>query len=249
VTNSKPKQGIVVVTGANGEIGSETCRELARIGYEVHAVTRRPHHFKGDHSDRIQNVQIADITDVKQVAYIFSNYEKYNSRVVGLVCAAARFDRHESFEAISRATWMEILEVNLYGTFLWNQQYAKFCRQNGQEGSIVNITSQAAFTGGYTSISPYAASKGGITSLSKSLARELARDSIRVNCLAPGFIDTESMRGVLDQSALDQFRSRVPIGRLGTVREVARAIAFLLGQDSSYVTGSTLDISGGQLMH
>ena len=239
----------VIVTGSNGEIGTSICRNLANQGTRVYAVTRRPYTFEDAASDLVKNVVIPSIEDEDAIDDFFKTVLSDDNSWLGLVYGAAIFHRFESVDSINLHDWREILAINLVACFSWNRRFASHCVQHGVQGSVVNITSQAAFTGGYGGVIPYAASKGAMISMTKGLAREFATSGVRFNCVAPGFIETGAMRGNLEPDRLRFFFDRVPMERFGTVDEVASLVRFLLADESSYTTGATFDVTGGQLMH
>ena len=141
--------------------------------------------------------------------------------------------------------WEEVLRVNLTGAFLTCRKLSRVMASQ-RSGSIVNISSVVGImgNGGQTN---YAASKAGLIGFSKSLARELSGRSVRVNVVAPGFIETD-MTGVLPDAVKDSLKTQIPLGRIGTAREVADAVAFFTSDASSYITGQVLAIDGGMAM-
>lgn len=142
-----------------------------------------------------------------------------------------------------------VMNVNLRGTFNMCQAVVPHFRARG-EGNIVCIGSVAAQRGGGLFGGPhYAASKGGVQSLAKSMARELGPDGIRVNAIAPGTIDTDIFQGKLSDERRRSIAAEVPLGRLGTADDVAKACLFLVSDLASYITGSVLDVNGGLLIH
>jgi NAD(P)-dependent dehydrogenase (short-subunit alcohol dehydrogenase family) len=150
---------------------------------------------------------------------------------------------------VSEEEWDAQLNVNLKATFFLNRAVARLLVAQKAGGAIVNFTSQAWWTGGFGGNIVYAASKGGVVSMSRNLARTLAPDGIRVNTIAPGFVETEMMLAGLGQDEVESFRKMVPLGRMATPAEIAGAVSFLLGTDSAYITGATLNVTGGQLMY
>jgi 3-oxoacyl-[acyl-carrier protein] reductase len=238
-----------IITGSNGEIGIAICKHLCDLGHRVLAVTRRPHDFTGVLANRPINVVVPQIYDEKLVHDVFVQLAREGEKVDGMVYGAAIFHRFNNLLEISAAEWEEVFRVNVLGAFIWARALSESLKARHVPGAIVNITSQAAFTGGYGGVVPYASSKGALTTMTRSLARELASHEIRVNAIAPGFIETDAMRGTLDEQKLAAFHTRVPMRRFGTVDEVAKAVEFLLSDASNYITGATLDVTGGQLMH
>ncbi len=154
--------------------------------------------------------------------------------------------RRSTVENTTVGEWDEVLDVNARGVFLGIKHAIKPMRRNGG-GSIVNISSVAGFVGNNRD-SAYTASKGAVRLLTKSAAIQLAPDGIRVNSIHPGVIETEMIADVLDDPEKMQDRlSGIPLGRLGTVDDVARAALFLASGEASYVTGTELVVDGGQI--
>ena len=157
-----------------------------------------------------------------------------------LVNTAGLFQRKPALE-MTEAEWDTLLDVNLRSAFFCAQAAARAMRDRGQGGAIVNVASDAAWSGGINPCAHYAASKAGVVSFTRSLARELAPFGIRVNALAPGLITTDM--GATAGSLLSDLR--IPLGREGTAEEVAAAVVFLASDEASYVTGANLNLSGG----
>jgi NAD(P)-dependent dehydrogenase (short-subunit alcohol dehydrogenase family) len=243
---------LAIVTGANGEIGFSTCEELARIGFSVIAISRNDQQKKFDlisDGEAVRNVVVSNLNDELAISRILEDVNPLEIKSINLVYAAAVFERVSDFRNVSTEIWDRALNVNLKDAYLWNKKIAEYAIEKNMASSIVNITSQAWMTGGYGEVIAYASSKGGLVSMTKALARVVAPNGVRVNCVAPGFIDTNSMRGDLPTAEMDAFLKRVPMMRLGSVKEVANTIKFLLSEDSSYITGVTIAVTGGQLMH
>ena len=141
--------------------------------------------------------------------------------------------------------FQSVMDTNLKGTFLCTRSAAKMMLKV-RSGSIVNITSVIGEMGN-AGQSNYAASKAGIEGFSKSIAQEIASRSIRVNCVAPGFIVTD-MTDAMTDAAKEAILSKVPLKTLGDTDDVANAVAFLLSNESKYITGHTLSVNGGMYM-
>jgi 3-oxoacyl-[acyl-carrier protein] reductase len=241
-----------IVTGANGAIGEMLCKHLITLGYKVIAVTRRPiedHNPFSVGSGIFVNEVIEDLSDEAKIVNLLQTLKLSKDDRLGLVYGAAVFERIQNFRDVSTEVWDTTLNVNLKAAYAWNKHVSDYAIASEVICSIVNISSQAWLTGGYGQVVAYASSKGGLVSMSKALARILAKDKVRVNCVAPGFIETDAMRGNLNDGEIKEFLSNVPMGRFGSTLEVATPIEFLLSDNSNYITGVTLAVAGGQIMH
>jgi 3-oxoacyl-[acyl-carrier protein] reductase len=143
--------------------------------------------------------------------------------------------------------WNQTLEINLTGTFLTCREAVRRWLGAGRRGRIVNITSQAAFHGSTTGHAHYAASKAGVVAFTVSLAREVAPQGIHVNAVAPGMMSTEMAREALEKG-IEEYLKRIPLRRVADAAEVADGVVFLASERAGYITGATLDVTGGMLM-
>ncbi|MFD2924829.1 SDR family NAD(P)-dependent oxidoreductase [Halobacillus naozhouensis] len=148
---------------------------------------------------------------------------------------------------MSLTEWNETLDINLRSVFLTSQTFANHCLNENKRGKILNITSQAAFNGSTTGHAHYAASKSGMIGFSISLARELAKDGINVNNLALGIVETDMIKDKLEKNQ-NYYLNRIPLGRVAEPREIADIASFLVSEKANYITGATLDATGGMLM-
>ncbi len=143
--------------------------------------------------------------------------------------------------------WQRTLDVNLTGAFLTSQSFAQANLAAGRPGKIININSQAAFHGSTTGHVHYAASKAAMTAMTISMARELSPHGITVNGVALGIVETDMVRqGIEDRPGY--YESRIPIGRVAKPEEIAGIVVFLASAPASYITGATIDATGGMLM-
>ena len=142
-------------------------------------------------------------------------------------------------------TWNRVMAVNMTGVFLTCRTMLQTADAMHRSASIINVASATAYLGSKNGKSHYAASKGGVISFTVSLAKEAAALGVRVNAVAPGIMYTDMTAELLDRE-IDQYNKKIPIGRIASLDEVASAVAFLAGDASSYMTGSVLDLSGGQ---
>ncbi|MCC2686595.1 MAG: fabG2 2, partial [Paenibacillaceae bacterium] len=151
----------------------------------------------------------------------------------------------EPLAAIAESAWDLVMNVNLKAMFLISQQVSGWMIDQGTGGAIVNMASKNGLAAS-SMLTHYNASKGGVVLLTQSLSVELAKHGIRVNAVAPGFIDTPLDRELKQKETLN-LTERTPLGRLGTIREAANAFLFLASDEASYITGSTLVVDGGHL--
>jgi 3-oxoacyl-[acyl-carrier protein] reductase len=146
---------------------------------------------------------------------------------------------------MKRKDWDDVLTTNLTGAFLMTQACMSSMLK-GRWGRVVNITSVVGETG-QAGQANYAASKAGLIGLTKALARELASRTITVNAVAPGYIET-AMTAILTEEQRTAMTSQIPLGRAGTDRDIAAAVAFLASEEAGYITGHVLDVNGGMYM-
>ncbi|MBM3325340.1 MAG: SDR family oxidoreductase, partial [Calditrichaeota bacterium] len=143
---------------------------------------------------------------------------------------------------MGEADWDEVLRVNLKGVFLCTRAAAKIMMKQ-RCGNIVNISSVVGIMGNAGQAN-YAASKAGVIGFTKSIAKELAPRGIRVNAVAPGYIETDMTRNLSD-AAKEEFLARIPLGATGQAEDVARAVAFFVSPAAEYITGQVLSVNGG----
>jgi NAD(P)-dependent dehydrogenase (short-subunit alcohol dehydrogenase family) len=166
-----------------------------------------------------------------------------------LVCTAAVLVRRDSVDEVTEADWDLQHDVNLKATFFLNQAVGRLFRTQGRGGRIINFTSQGWWSGGYNGSVAYAASKGGIVSMTRGLARSFAKDNITVNAVSPGAADTAMMRSGLTDEQVAGFVATIPLGRMAEPSELAGTVLFLASDHAAYITGATINVSGGWLMY
>lgn len=245
---------VALITGGSRGIGAATARRLAAAGWSV-ALTYRS---DGAAADAVVS-EIAgaggealalqgDVSSAEDVKGIFAGCLARFGRLDGLVNNAGVLPPVGKFEDIDLARWQRTLQVNTTGTFLCCQNAVRLMapRYGGRGGAIVNLSSMAATLGAPGEFLDYAASKGAVESLTVGLAKELGADGIRVNAVRPGLIETDIHGSAGDATRVSRLAGTVPLGRSGTADETAAAIAWMLSDEASYVTGSTLTVSGGR---
>ncbi len=238
----------ILVTGSSRGIGAGIARKLASQGASV-AVTYSTNptlakdvlaSLEGDGHLILQ----LDIGDEASVAAAYEKIAEKWGRVDGVVNNAG-VTRDQLLLRMKIEDFQSVIDTNLKGTFLCTRSAVKMMLK-ARAGSIVNITSVIGEMGN-SGQSNYAASKAGIEGFTKSVAQEIGSRSIRVNCVAPGFIVTDMTDTMTDQ-ARSAILSKVPLNTLGDVDDVANAVSFLLSDEAKYVTGQTISVNGGLYM-
>jgi NAD(P)-dependent dehydrogenase (short-subunit alcohol dehydrogenase family) len=244
----------VVVTGGAGGIGREVAAAYASAGARVAVVDLDQDAcaavVAGLEGGPDKHLAIgASISDLDaQEAVLRQALDRFG-RFDVLAHLAAVLRRRDTIDDVTEDDWDIQLDVNLKATFFLNRWAARLFRQQGTGGRIINFTSQGWWTGGFGGSVVYAASKGGIVSMSRGLARTLAADGITVNTVSPGGVDTTMMTDGSSDEALQSFLAMVPLGRMAQPSELAGIVLFLSSDHASYITGATVNVSGGQLMY
>ena len=197
-----------------------------------------------DGEGRVQSVvcDLENVESIRKAASWAYNLWKGLDILVNNAGLAVR----ESFIDIGLENWNQIMNVNLNGTFILSQIISKRMKQDNISGSIVNMSSKNGLSGS-SKLAHYNASKAGINLLTQSMAVELAPYRIRVNAVAPGFIDTPLDQKLKKEDTNLNLTNRTPMQRLGTVKEVANGVYFLTSDQASYITGTILVIDGGHM--
>ena len=190
----------------------------------------------------------ADSADPGQVAGLFEAIDQEFGRLDVLVNNAAIIARQSRLEDLGFERMQRIFAVNAIGPMLCAQQAVKrmSTRHGGRGGAVVNVSSASARLGSPNEYVDYAASKGALETFTTGLAKEVAREGIRVNCVRPGHIYTEMHASGGEPGRVDRVKDSIPMGRGGQPEEVARAILWLAGAEASFVTGTFLDATGGK---
>lgn len=186
----------------------------------------------------------ADVTNSDEIASIFKEINKEFGKIDILINNAG-ITKDGLLMKMKEADWDAVINVNLKGTFICTQKVCRYMLKS-RSGVILNIASVVGLMGNAGQAN-YAASKGGIIALTKSSAKEFASRNIRVNAIAPGFIQTE-MTDKLPQEIIDNYSSAIPLSRLGTVKDVANLCIFLASEEAGYITGQTIQVDGGLIM-
>ena len=245
---------VLLITGASRGIGAATARLAAARGYDVAVnFTSNAKAAEAVAADaeragaRAVAIQ-ADVTKEADVERLFAETERRLGPLWGLVNNAGIVGRASRLDAADAATIKSVIDINVLGAFLCARAAVRrlSTKHGGRGGVIVNISSGAATLGSPNEFIWYAASKAAVDTLTIGLAREVAREGIRVNSVAPGLVDTDlhGATGIPDRVAA--ITPTIPLGRAGAPEEIAETILFLLSDASSYVTGAVLRVAGGR---
>ncbi len=250
-TNLKDK--VVLVSGGSRGVGRAICFAFASEGAHV-AVNYLSGKEEAEavvagimekYSTKAFAIK-ADMADEREVVGMIISVEKELGEIDVLVNNAA-YCPSGPISSYSVEEWERTFGVNVTGVFVASREVVKLWHNNGKRGNIVNIVSQAAFRGSTSGHLPYDSSKGAVVSFTIGLARELAKEGIRVNGVAPGLVRTELMAEALEKRE-EQYLSRIPLNRIAEPKEIASVVVFLASDAASYITGATIDASGGMIM-
>lgn len=246
----KLRDKTALVTGGSHGFGRAICMNLAAEGVKVAVNYRRgpgkAEALVGEIHEKYGVKAIAvmgDVTSETEVKRIFEEIHREFSGIDILINNAG-ICPVSMVKDMSLEEWESVLRTNLTGTFLTCREMINALLRRNSPGKIVNIASQSAFNGSKTGKSHYSASKGGVVSFTLSLAKEVAAYGINVNAVAPGMMYTEMTAETLDKN-MDRYKREIPLGRIADMDEVARVVTFLASEASSYITGTTVDVSGG----
>jgi 3-oxoacyl-[acyl-carrier protein] reductase len=247
------KDKVALVTGGSRGLGRGICLSLAAEGVKV-AVNYCSNEDKAEEvveeiksKHGVGAVSVGgDVASEPDVLEMFSQIEERFSQIDILVNNAALCPTGR-VKDMSLEEWSRTVDVNLTGTFLTSREFVKRLIAAGRPGRIVNIVSQAAFRGSTTGHAPYDASKGGIVTFTVALAREVAQHGIAVNAVAPGMIRTDMTAKVLAANE-EKYLARIPLRRIAKPEDIAHVVTFLASDRAGYMTGATVDVSGGVLM-
>ena len=243
------KDKVAVVTGASQGIGRDTAHALAEAGAKVAVAARNEEKLgelvqeifaKGGEAFAVK-MDVADLEQIKMgFKYILEKLGK-----IDILVNNAAITRDGLAMRMKPDDWEAVLKTNLTGAHYCTQQVLP-PMMKARSGRIINISSVVAETGNAGQAN-YVAAKAGLIGLTKAIAIEIASRNITVNAIAPGFIETP-MTAVLPDKVKEELKVRIPLGRLGSGRDIAAAIVFLASDEAAYITGHVLDVNGGMYL-
>jgi len=246
--------GVVIITGGGRGIGAATARLAAGRGYAVCISYLRD---KASADAVVEDIRrgggkavavAGDVASEADVLRLFETADRELGPLTALVNNAGIVVTRSRVEAMSADRLKLMFMTNVLGPFLCAREGIRrmSTKRGGKGGAIVNISSGAARLGSPGEWVDYAASKGAIDTMTLGLAKELADEGIRVNCVRPGFVNTGIHAGAGEPNRIERLRDSIPMKRGGEPEEVARAVLWLLGPEASYSTGAILDVTGGR---
>jgi len=244
---------IAIVTGGSRGIGAATAKLAALAGYHVCIAYR---HREKEADEVVAAIErdggqamafAADVGREAEVMRLFAAVDRRFGEVTALVNNAGILERQMRVEEMDAERLTRVFNANVVGSFLCAREAVRrmSTRHGGHGGAIVNVSSVAARLGSPNEYIDYAASKAAIDTLTVGLAKEVAAEGIRVNCVRPGSIYTEIHASGGEPGRVDRVKARIPMQRGGEAEEIARAIVWLLSDEASYMTGSLVDVAGG----
>ena len=237
---------VAVVTGAASGIGRAIAIELADSGATIAAVDRdRSGLSRTGQSCAGATSHVVDLADAEAVSTLRDEVLAAHG-LPGVIVNAAGFDRVEPFMSNDDALWQSLVAVNFLGPVRLTHAFLESILAKGETAKIVNIASDAGRVGSLGE-TVYAGTKGGVIAFTKSLAREMARHQINVNCVCPGPTDTPLFDSLPDK-VRDGLIKAIPFRRVAKPEEVAKAVTFFASDDASFITGQVLSVSGGLTM-
>ncbi len=241
---------VALVTGGSRGIGRAICIRLAAMGIHVYI-------------NYVSNSDAADVTrkmitdgggTADTIAFNVSDTAETEAAIKGLIKEAgalnilvnnAGITRDGLMARMKEADWDAVIDTNLKGSFICAKAAARSMMKK-RWGRIVNISSVIGFAGNAGQVN-YAAAKAGMTGLTKSMAREFAARNITVNAVAPGYVVTDMTKD-LPEAIQEKIKAEIPLGSLGSPEDIAAAVAYLVADEASYVTGNTIHVNGGMYM-
>ena len=240
---------VALITGGTRGIGKAIAKKFAENGYDLII------NYVSENTD-LEKLK-KDINSNNEILFVRANVGDFNSceelvkkaiekfGKIDVLVNNAGITRDNLIMRMKEEDFDKVINTNLKGTFNVTKNVVSYMMKK-RSGKIVNISSVVGVSGNAGQCN-YAASKAGIIGFAKSIAKELASRNILANCVAPGFIDTD-MTEVLSDTVKENINSQIPLKRMGSAEEIAKAVYFLAGEDNTYITGQVLNVDGGMLM-
>jgi len=237
----------IIITGGSRGIGKACCLEFAKLGGSIVFTYNKSKQEAEQLTDEIKLLGVGclmlqvDIKDFNQCQQFAETVlEKFPK--IDILINNAGIIKDSALLIMQQKDWLDVIDTNLNGTFNVTRNFiTTFMKQ--KSGSIINISSLSGVIG-LPRQTNYSASKGGIISFTKALAKEVAAFNIRVNCIAPGFIETDMLKD-LKEEYLSKAVTQIPLQRFGTAEEVAKTALFLASDEANYITGQIIKVDGG----
>ena len=240
---------VSIVTGASKGIGKAIAKIFAQAGTHVVCVSRTKDDLNILKKEILNDggsvsIYSCDVSNFDEVEGLIRNTVEEFSKI-DIIVNNAGITRDGLIMRMSNEDWNTVIDINLKGTFNAIKAVSRQMMKQ-RSGRIINISSTSAVLGNKGQAN-YAAAKAGIEAMSRSLARELGSRNINVNCVAPGFIETDMTKEISEGNE-DLLASQIPLGRLGKPNEIAEVVHFLASEQANYITGQTLHVNGGLYM-
>ena len=236
----------VLITGATGGIGKALVERFYNSNFNIVASGTNNEKLKfleSKYSNKLKSIK-CDLSDKSQVENLASESEKFFGQIDILINNAG-ITKDNLFLRMKDEEWYDVINVNLNANYLLTKLILRGMIKK-KWGRIINITSDASVVGNPGQAN-YAASKAAVEGLTRTIANEVAKRGVTVNCVSPGFINTDILSKI-ESTRLESMMEKVPLGRMGEVNEVADLIFFLSSEESAYITGQVLHINGGLTM-
>ncbi|MCE2870646.1 MAG: SDR family oxidoreductase [Oxalobacteraceae bacterium] len=245
---------VILITGGSRGIGAATAILAAKRGYDVVFTYQSNAKAANEVAEAIRAtgrkalMLQADVAIEADVLNVFKQIDAQMGQLNALVNNAGVLEKIMRLDQMDAARWQRILSINVIGSFLCAKEAVlrMSTRHGGNGGGIVNVSSAAARIGSPNEFIDYAAAKGAVDSMTIGLSKEVAAENIRVNAVRPGLIYTEIHASAGEPGRVDRAKEGVPMKRGGTADEVAETILWLLSDQSSYITGTMIDVAGGR---
>ena len=236
----------VLITGATGGIGSTILDIFYKNGLNIIASGTNEDKLKklqNKYSERVLTIK-CDLSDENQINHLVSQAQS-SCDSIDILINNAGITKDNVFLRMQKDQWDDVINVNLNANFFLTKLVIKGMIKK-RWGRIINITSVVAKMGNAGQAN-YVASKSAIEGFSRTLAQEVASRNITINCVAPGFVDTDILSSI-EPAKLADMTKKIPMGRIGTPKDISNAVFFLCSEESSYITGQVIHVNGGLTM-